>query len=57
MKWSQLDRKAHRFFKIHDGAYNELRLGGPDTISGLMQLKADEAYENYRAYESRDSHD
>ena len=57
MKWSQLDRKAHRFFKIHDGAYNELRLGGPDTISRLMQLKTDEAYENYRAYESRDSHD
>ena len=57
MMWPQIARKANRFFKIHDGAYNELRLGGPDTISGLMQLKADEAYENYKAYELRESRD
>ena len=33
------------FMSDYDGAFNEVRFGGPDTISGLMQLKNKEAFD------------
>jgi len=41
------------YIEPYDGAYNEVRFGGPDTISGLMQLKSDEWYEDLRRNELR----
>ena len=33
------------FMSDYDGAFNEVRFGGPDTLSGLMQLRNKEAFE------------
>ena len=33
------------FMSDYDGAFNEVRFGGPDTISGLMRLKNKEAFD------------
>ena len=33
------------FMSDYDGAFNEVRFGGPDTLSGLMQLRNREAFE------------
>jgi len=36
------------FIAPYDGAFNDVRFGGPDTISGLRQLKNAEWYESLR---------
>ena len=33
------------FMSVYDGAFNEVRFGGPDTLSGLMQLRNKEAFD------------
>ena len=33
------------FMSDYDGAFNEVRFGGPDTLSGLMQLRNKEAFD------------
>lgn len=33
------------FMSDYDGAFNEVRFGGPDTLSGLIQLRNKEAFE------------
>lgn len=41
------------FIEPFDGAYNEVRYGGPDTISGLIQLRNSEWYEDVLRNELR----
>lgn len=35
-----------KFYNIYDGAFNEVRFRGPDTISGLMQLRNKEFFDS-----------
>ena len=36
-----------KFYNIYDGAFNEVRFRGPDTISGLMQLRNKEFFDSF----------
>ena len=36
----------YKFYNIYDGAFNEVRFRGPDTISGLMQLRNKEFFDS-----------
>ena len=35
-----------KFYNIYDGAFNEVRFRGPDTLSGLMQLRNKEFFDS-----------
>ena len=36
----------YKFYNIYDGAFNEVRFRGPDTLSGLMQLRNKEFFDS-----------
>ena len=37
----------YKFYNIYDGAFNEVRFRGPDTLSGLMQLRNKEFFDSF----------
>lgn len=39
-------RGRHDFLGVYDGAFNDVRFGGPDTLPGLMQLQNTERWFN-----------
>ena len=39
-------RGRHDFLGVYDGAFNDVRFGGPDTLSGLLQLQNTERWFN-----------